>query len=78
MCTGWLFPARRLQPPHFRIARGHQRTGGGQLRKTPEAPDGPTVEIAGVEAPQQCKDLVKSFKPGGLGGHGGSSCSTIR
>ena len=28
--------------------------------------------------PQQCDNSFKSMKPGGLGGHGGSSCSTIR
>ena len=36
------------------------------------------IEVSGVEAPQQCEDFVKSMKPGGLGGHGGISFSTIR
>ena len=36
------------------------------------------IEVSGVEAPQQCEDFFKSMKAGGLGGHGGSSCSTIR
>ena len=51
---------------------------GAALAHSKQPPDGQTVEIAGVEAPQQCKDFVKSMKPGGLGGHGGSSCSTTR
>ena len=36
------------------------------------------IEVSGVEAPQQCEDFVKSMKAGGLGGNGGSPCSTIR
>ena len=36
------------------------------------------VEVSGCHGPQGGKDFFKSMKPGGLGGHGGSSCSTIR
>ena len=49
---------------------------GAALAHSKQPPDGQTVEIAGVEAPQQCKDFFKSMKPGGFGRAWGDSCST--
>ncbi len=45
---------------------------------TEELLDRPAVEVSGCHGTQGAEDFVKSMKPGGLGGHGGSSCSTIR
>ena len=36
------------------------------------------VEVSGCHGTQGAEDFIKSMKPGGLGGHGGISCSTIR
>ena len=36
------------------------------------------VEAGGCHGTQGAEDFVKSMKAGWLGGHGGSSCSTIR
>ena len=30
------------------------------------------VEVSGFDGQQICEDFVKSMKPGGLGGHGGT------
>ena len=46
------------------------------LAHTEELLDRQAVEVRGFDGPQGCEDLVKSMKPGGLGGHGGSFCST--
>ena len=36
------------------------------------------VEMACVDLAERLEDFIKSMKPGGLGGHGGDSCSTTR
>ena len=45
---------------------------------TEEFLDRRAVEGGGCHSPQGGKDFVKSLKPGGLGGPGGRSYSTIR
>ena len=48
------------------------------LAHTEELLDRRAVEVRGCHGTQGAEDFVKSMKPGGLGWHGGSSCSTIR
>ena len=48
------------------------------LAHTEELLDRPAVEVSGFDGQQVCEDFGKPMKPGWLGGHGGSSCSTIR
>ena len=45
---------------------------------TEELLDRQAVEVGESDGPQGAEDFFKSMKPGGLGGHLGSSCSTIR
>ena len=42
---------------------------------TEELLDRRAVEVSGCHGTRGAKDFVKWMKPGGLGGHGGSSCS---
>ena len=48
------------------------------LAHTEELLDRQAVEVRGCHGTQGAEDFVKSMKPGWLGGHGGSSYSTIR
>ena len=48
------------------------------LAHTEEFLDRRAVEVSACHGTQGAEDFVKSMKAGGLGGHGGSSCSTIR
>ncbi len=46
------------------------------LAHTEELLDRQAVEVSGCHGTQVREDFVKSMKPGGLGGHSGSSSST--
>ena len=46
------------------------------LAHTEELLDRRAVEVSGCHGTQGAEDFIKSMKAGGLGGHGGISCST--
>ena len=84
-CLGQLqYPGRQVQCPvkYDPQLSGPKRDGFGKILHRP-LPHivrrhlmARAVEVSGFDTLQQCKDFVKSMKPGWLGGHGGSSCST--
>ena len=59
-------------------ARGYDRKQFFALRlaHTEEFLDRRAVEVSGCHGTQGAEDFGKPMKPGGLGGHGGSSRST--